>query len=292
MHIQIVKKYFLKILPYIVAFCFGILLYFIATKLNEDAKSLLINISSAFIAIPLLYLIYELTQQALKKRLNKEIFEYAKMHIDREFLNICHQLIKLIYPYEKQNKTFEGIKLLLNLSKDDLKREFKNNEYTGFQVLKNWYVSENKIQDLLDSSFILGKLSDDQIISIISVLKNVRTIQDLYRNIDNLFIMNNVSFEGYKVQSGLRMNPDNSEYPDRFLLLKELENNQYEVYDFGDFEKFKLPNLLLKCVVNPKYIILFSDVIYYTLTSINNWLNETGTEFLIDSRMYKFHKNG
>ena len=153
-------------------------------------------------------------------------------------------------------------------------------------------MSENKIQDLLDSSFILGKLSDDQIISIISVLKNVRTIQDLYRNIDNLFIMNNVSFEGYKVQSGLRMNPDNSEYPDRFLLLKELENNQYEVYDFGDFEKFKLPNLLLKCVVNPKYIILFSDVIYYTLTSINNWLNETGTEFLIDSRMYKFHKNG
>ena len=142
-------KYLLKILPYIFAFCFGLVLYLIATKLNEEAKSLLINISSAFVAIPLLYLIYELTQQASKKRLNKEIFEYAKMHIDREILNICHQLIKLIYPYERQNKSFEGIKLLLNLSKDDIKREFENNEYVGFQVQKNWYFSENKIQELL-----------------------------------------------------------------------------------------------------------------------------------------------
>ncbi|MHA1414563.1 MAG: hypothetical protein ACTSO4_18350 [Promethearchaeota archaeon] len=284
------KKYLLKLFPYILAFCFGLLLYVIAPKLNEEAKSLLINISSAFIAIPLLYLIYDLTLQASKKRLNKEIFEYAKMRIDREFLNICHQLIKLIYPYEKQNKSFEGIRLLLNLSKDEIIKEFKNNKYIGFQVLKNWYVSENNIQNLLDSSFILGRLSDGQIISIINVLKNIRTLQDIYSNIYDLYTMSNDSVKGFKIQSGIKINPEKSEYPDRYLLLKSIENDQYIVYDFGDFEKFKLPNLLLKCFVNPKYISLFSDTIYDTLTGINNWLNITGNEFLIDTRMYKFHK--
>ena len=102
--------------------------------------------------------------------------------------------------------------------------------------------------------------------------------------------MSDVVVKGFKVQSGIKINPDNSEYNDRYLLLKVLENNQYQVYDFGDFEKFKMPNLLFKCTVNPKYIFLFSDVIYDTLISINNWLNETGTEFLIDKRMYKSYK--
>jgi len=262
----------------------------LAVKLDEDTKSLLINISSAFIAIPLLYLIYELTRQASTKRLNKEIFEYAKMHIDREFLNICHHLIKIIYPYEKQNKTFEGIKILLNLPKDEIIDEFRNNRYVGFQVLKNWYVSENKLQILLDSSLILGKLSDDQIISIINVLKNVRAIQDMYRDIDNLFIITSDKIQGFKVENGLKIDSDNIEYPDRYLLLKELGNNQYQVYDFGDFEKFKLSNLLFQCSVNPKYISSFSELIDDTLKGINDWLNKTGTEFLVDSRMYKFRR--
>ncbi|MDQ7815872.1 MAG: hypothetical protein RDU14_02520 [Melioribacteraceae bacterium] len=285
------KKVILKILPYLMSFAFGLVLYVIAIKLSEDAKSLFINISSAFISIPLLYLIYELTQQASKKKLNKEIFEYAKMNIDKEFLNICHQIIKLIYPYERQNKSFEGIKVLLNVTMNDIKNEFEKSKYVGFQVLKNWYVNENKIQKLIDSTFILGKLSDDQVISIIDVLKNVRAIQNLYRDIDDLFVFSEDKIKGFKIESGLKINSENSEYPDRILLLKEIANNQFQVFDYGDFEKFKTPKLLLQCELNPKYVNLFSEVVYDTLTSINYWLDETGIEFLIDTRMYKIHKN-
>lgn len=282
----------LKILPYFIAFIFGLTLYFIAIYSDDNLKSLLINISSAFIAIPLLYLIYDLVHQASRKRLNKEVFEYAKMQIDREFMNICHQLVKLIYPYEKQNKSFEGINKLLNLSKDDIINEFKTNNYFGFQVLKNWYVSERKIQDMLDSSFILGKLNDDQIIAIIDVLKNVRSVQDVYRNIDDLFLMSSSKIEGFKIQSGSKMSASNSEYPDRYLLLKELGNEEYQVFDFGDFENFKLSKLLLECNLNPKHMLLLSATIYQTLKSINCWLDNTGLEFLIDMRMYKFRKAG
>lgn len=284
------KKYLLKILPYLLAFFFGLLLYIIAVNFNEDAKALFINISSAFIAIPLLYLIYELTQEASKKKLNREIIDYAKVNIDRELLTICHQLIKLIYPYEVQNKSLEGIKLLLNLTKEDIKKELENNEYIGFQVLKNWFISKDKIQNLLNSSFIIGKLNDDLIISIIMILKDIRAIKNLYSNNDTLYKFKNYKVEGFKIVSGLNDNPESLQYLDKYLLLKELGNSQYQVYDFGNFEKFKLSKLLLKCVVNTEYISLFSDLIYDVLKSIKSWVNGFGGEFLIDTRMYKFRK--
>ena len=111
------KKLSLKILQYLIAFLFGSLLFILANLLDDNLKSLLINISSAFIAIPLLYLIYDSIHQASRKKLNKEVFEYAKMQIDRELMNICHQFVKLIYPYDKQNKSFDGIAKLLNMAK-------------------------------------------------------------------------------------------------------------------------------------------------------------------------------
>jgi len=284
------KRISLKILPYLIAFIFGLILFTFAINLDENLKSLLINISSAFIAIPLLYLIYDLVHQASRNKLNKEVFEYAKMQIDREFMNICHQFVKLIYPYDKQNKSFDGIKKLLNLGKDEIANEFNSNTYFGFQVLKNWFVSETKIQNMLDSSFILSKLDDDQIIAIINVLKNVRSVQDIYRNIDDLFLIGDSKIKGFKIQSGSQISEQNTEYPDRYLLLRELDKEQYQVFDFGDFEKYKLSKLLLECNLNPKYINLLSESIFETLKSIDNWLEYTGSEFLIDMRMYKFRK--
>ncbi len=284
------KKLSLKILPYFISLTFGLILFTISINSDDNLKSLLINISSAFIAIPLLYLIYDLVHQASRKKLNKEVFEYAKMQIDRELINISHQFVKLIYPYDKQNKSFDGITKLLNLGKDEIANEFISNTYLGFQVLKNWYVSETKIQNMLDSSFILSKLDDDQIIAIINVLKNVRSVQDIYRNIDELFLMSDTKIKGFKVQSGSQLSEQNSEYPDRYLLLRELDKEQHQVFDFGDFEQFKLSKLLLECNLNPKYINLLSESIFETLKSINNWLEYTGSEFLIDMRMYKFRK--
>lgn len=284
------KRYFLKIIPYLFALCFGLILYYVAIKSEENIRSLFINIASVFIAIPLLFIIYELIQKYSKRKLNKEIFDFAKLQIDIEFMGMCHQLIKLIYPYEKQNNTFKGINNLLNLTSNDIKNEMSNDKYFAFQSLKNWYINEKNIQDLLNNSFIINKLNDDQIISIINVLKNVRSLQNIYRNINDLYIISDNKIDGFTIQSGLEMNPDNSKYPDRFLLLKNLEDDKYQVFDFGDFEKFKVSKLLFECSVNPKYIDLLSTSIYDTLQSINKWLEYTGFEFIIDTRMYKIRR--
>lgn len=284
------KKRILKIIPYFLSFCFGIMIFIISFDKNEYIKSLLLNISASFIALPLLYMVYELTKKVSKKRLNKEIFEYAKMQIDRELLNICHQLIKLIYPYEKQNNSFEGINKLLELNDQNLKNEFAINRYLGFQVLKNWYVTEQKIQNLLDSSFIINKLNDDQVIAIINILKNIRFIQDINRNINNLYVTNDIPTKEYIVQNGIELNKDNVKYPDRYLLLKKIDNEKFQVFDFGDFEKYKIKDLLKMYRLDPKYLNMMCEAIITLNTSIKEWLKETESEILVDTRMYKIKK--
>ena len=81
-------RLFLKIWPYTAALVTGYLLYIVGNNMVGDAKGLVHNIAAAFVAIPCLYVIYELAQRFSQKRLNKEIFEYGKMLIDRETLSL------------------------------------------------------------------------------------------------------------------------------------------------------------------------------------------------------------
>ena len=57
-----IAKLLLRIAPYSACLIAGLVLYVIGTKLAEDLKALVLNIAAAFVAIPLLYLIYDVTQ--------------------------------------------------------------------------------------------------------------------------------------------------------------------------------------------------------------------------------------
>ena len=96
-------KLLLHIAPYSACLIVGLVLYVVGTKLAENLKALLLNIAAAFVAIPFLYLIYEVTQKASQKKLNKELFDYAKMQIDREILSVINQLAKIVHPYEARD---------------------------------------------------------------------------------------------------------------------------------------------------------------------------------------------
>ncbi len=113
-----ITKILLHLTPYGACLIAGLILYAIGTGLSEDLKALVLNITAAFVAIPFLYLIYELTRKASQKRLNKELFDYAKMQIDREVLSIVNQLMKLVYSYEARESSFRGISSFLSTNKN------------------------------------------------------------------------------------------------------------------------------------------------------------------------------
>lgn len=279
------KKVLLKSLPYLAAIITGGIFYFLANKM-DPYYDLLINISATFFAIPLLYLFYETAKSFSHKRLNREIFDYAKMQIDRELLSILNQLQKIVYTLDKKDFSNRAINKFLSFQKDEIESQIKQNKYLGFQIFKNWETSEKGLHEILKNPFILEKLEDEQIISIINKLKRLRYLESVQK-IDVLYIDTEERAEGYEIQNGIEINPENNKFPNRWLLLKHLDKDKFIVWDFGDIPKYNLKKCLNYYEINSKQLEAYSAVIFELLKDINGWLDVTGKEFVIDTKMFR-----
>jgi len=281
------KKIVLKVIPYATCIIVGFLLFAWSLSLKENWKGLLINIAAALLAIPLLYLFYEIARDVSHRKLNKELFDYAKMQVDKEVLSVLNHLSKMIHKYEDKDFSSAGINKLLSLTKIDLATHVKNNEYIGFQILKGWELNEEAFGDILKNPFILSRLDDEQIISIFALLRGLRSYDLLFKKADVIFEKTDKTMVGYKVVKGEDLNPENAKYKDRFLLLKDLGEGKYQVADFGDFQKFNQDDLLKTFVVEEPAIDYLTSIIGETLSDINNWLTLTGGEFVVDTKMFR-----
>lgn len=280
------KKVLLKSLPYLAAIFTGGIFYFLANKMAPNYYDLLINISAAFFAIPLLYLFYETAKSFSHKQLNREIFDYAKMQIDRELLSILNQLQKIVYALDKKDFSNNEINKFLSYQKNEIDSQIKQNKYLGFQIFKNWEISERGLHEILKNPFVLEKLEDKQIISIITILKSLRYLE-FVQKIDALYIDTKETAQGYKIQSGTEINPENNKFPNRNLLLKRLDEDKFIVCDFGDIPKNNLEKCLNYYEINPKLLEAYSAAIFELLKDINDWLDVTGKEFVIDTKMFR-----
>lgn len=280
------KKIILKIIPYIASLLSGSLFFIISQYFESNLKNLLINISAAFFAIPFLYLFYQLTKEVSKKKLNKEIFDYAKMQIDSEILSILNHLMRMVYSLEKADYSLDGIGNFLSYKRDDIKLKILNNKYLGFQIFKTWKVKEDNLHEILKNPYILNKLKDEEIISIILLIKNLRYLQG-FSGIDDLYIKTGKKSKSYKIKHGLEINSENKKFENRYILLKKLGKGGFRVSGFGDFSKYDADKLLFEYKVNENYTEELVDAIYDLIKEINKWLNLTGKEFLIDTTVFR-----
>lgn len=282
-----IKEYCLKALPYFVCIIASYTFFLLSKNLNSDIKSLMLAIAGSFLSIPVLYLIYELSKKFSQKRLNKELFDYSKMQIDRNILSIINQLMKLVQPYKKVSLSSENVRNFLFQSRDKLITTVKTNEYLGFQVFKNWSITEKNITKILENPFILRQLGNDQVIAIIDLSKRIRTFDFMLINIENLYTSTRENAKGYKIESGKNFNEQNTKYPDRYLLLKNLGGNKYQVRDFGDFAAYQTEKLLQIYKINDKYLDYFVTALFGLINSIKHWVELTGYGFLIDAKMFR-----
>ena len=147
-------------------------------------------------------MIYELVQQSSQKKLNRELFDYAKMQVDREILSIAHQLTKIVQSYEKQDSSFNEVVNFLSQDKEQIRELLEKNDYLGFQVFKNWSISEKHICGILENPFILRRLENEQSICIIALLKEIRSFDAVQKGVADLYEVTNKKADGYKIQVG------------------------------------------------------------------------------------------
>jgi len=283
------KKHLLKSIPYISSIIGGIIFYLISILLENDIKNIFLGISSTLFTIPIIILFYDILKALTDKKLNHKIYDYAKIQVDTVVLSILNQLIKIVYPIEKKEFSFKGITEFLSIKKKTLKTILNENYYFGFQIFKTWEINEKNLHDLLKNTFILDKLSNEQIISMISLIKSIRKLESILKN-SNLYVKSIKAINGLKIVKGTDLNKNNTQFPDRYLLLKYLSEDKFIVMDFGDFKKYNLEKLSEVYEIDKNKLDQLHQPIGFLLTDINNWLTNTNNEFLIDTK--EFRMNG
>jgi hypothetical protein len=281
------KKIVLKIIPYFSAVFTGVVIYIFAIKVNGKLSDLLVNISATFFAIPLLVLFYDLLKRNSDKKMNIEIDDYVKLLVDRQVLSATNQISKLIYPLEQREFTFKNISKIIQFNEVEIGNEITNKKYLGFQVFKNWEITNMEINELLRNSLIANKIENEKIIVIIRILKGIKALETVLGN-QFLYIETDEKIEGYKIDKGYP-NSDNF-LPDRYMLLKHLNDDKYQVCDFGDIKKYNLDKCLKSYVVNDKYKKGLVNSIFSLLDTLNEWVKITGNEIIIDQDMFRVRR--
>jgi len=284
-----IKRKLLRALPYLASILAGLLFWFIGLRLGQDIRSLFIAVAAAFFAIPLIYLFYQRAYNLSQKRLNKEVFDYAKMQIDRDILSIINQLQKMVYPLQEKDFSPAGVSRFLALGRNDLKEILSKNEYLGFQVFKKWEVSEQNLHNTLENSYMLKSLENEQIISIISIIKSLRYLESIQKY-DEAYIRTGQKAASYRIVAGRELSEENIQFPDRYLLLKDLDDNKFLVADFGDFALYDEDQLLQVFVISQKLLEIYSIAIFDLITEINVWLDLTGEEFIVNTKMFRLRR--
>lgn len=281
-----VKKIILKVIPYLVSLILGISLFILSYTFDNAVKGLFLNLSAAFFAVPLLFLGYEIVKTFSNRKLNKEINDYIKVQVDTEILSILTKIMKIIYEYTSCDFSSNGIRNFLNLEIDNIRYLLQNRKFLGFQVYKNWTANETALLKLIENNFISNRLDNEWAISIIRMIKNIRSIEQLYNHFE-IFEPTGQKSDKHEVFHGVEINEKNVQYPERYILIKKTKNVKGIVLDVGDFDEYRAKYLLDYFIINNDYLedlcYEFTDIV----KEIENWLKLTGYEFLIDPKMFR-----
>lgn len=265
----------------------GIALYFLASKAVNNANSILINLSATLLAVPLIYMFYQIFVRISERKLSKEIRDYSKMLVDTEILSVLNQLGKFLYPSYEFQLNPKSVKNICELKKDDLKKTFSKGEYLGFKVKKNWEHSIESVSGKIQNNQIINRMDSDLLCIIISFLQSIHSFELFIKRMDYLEKTEKKAAD-YKIICGNQLNPiENNELPDRLILLKKIDGEKGVVIDFGDFKKYQAFDLLNYYRIKKEYTDYLAEIINNIIVVINEWISSSGYEFIIDENLFK-----
>lgn len=212
--------------------------------------------------------------------------EFIKVQIDTQILTIIRHLFRIFYGY-KVLISFERINKFLNMNDTEFYDILVSNSFLGFFVFKDWEINKRNIKELAEKSLssnyqnieysnIIIELS--RWVGSFNKFNKLRSTPDLFECIED------VNDKKLKAVAGISVNPKNAKFPDRFMLLFEVENGKYIVIDFGDFiEKPKIEGLIKSYKLNKKYVKSYSKYISDFISIVEKWLDKSNNTFLIDN---------
>lgn len=276
------KRIFWKTVPYFSLLISTALFAWFAflTLANAFWGNWFLSISANLISVLLIYFLYEIIKSKSEKELKKEISGYARSYIDGDVLSILHALSKLVYGTERGSSLSETLQLS-KLDVETLRKLLEDRKFLGFQLLKSWSYTYTYFSKIIENNFVISRLEDEQILIVLKIKNALYQIEHFFTDRNN-FIVNEKKVVGYKVANGSDLNPENLQYPNRFLFLRDLGNEKYVVEDFGDFQSKDVESLLQTFTIKKDKINLGADYLFNLLYLIQKWLKLAENELRLN----------
>ena len=277
------REIYYKIIPFLSSLLLGILFLVFSFYLNNKFQNFVQGISASLIAIPFVFLGYGCVRHISQKHLKHELFEFAKMQIDTELIGILHNFYKIFFSLESKIDT-DLLERMIHIKRNALYSHLSSHEFLGFQINKSFRIRLSKIDTILHNGYFLKYVDDDQIIALIRLYRTLNAWNALLSQLhEECFYCSGKSTDEYQIVSS-------SEKCNRLILLKKRDETTGVVCDFRDFENFDDEKLLCFYKIKPDFLQLFTNYIVELFENINDWIELTGKEFLMNPQEFRFRR--
>lgn len=212
-----------------------------------------------------------------------KIDDYIKQKVDTEILTIAGHLGKLLFGYKGKSAP-EMLQLVTNLTNEEIEKNIKAQKLIGFQIFKNFQIHEKKFREIADSAISSVHQNREMARPLVELVSWVSRYDALNspRNKDTWFKEINESSIDYKIVPPSKM-AKNDDLPNRYILLKKIDEEKGVVTDFGDFTYLqRIQSLLNYYELNEENVATLISIIRHFIDAVDDWLNLTNGEIIID----------
>lgn len=271
--INTLKSANLKLLPFFSSILFGITILFASfLSSNSTLTNVLVNISSSFLSIPLIFLFYDWVKLYSTKKLQASV-NYSTLDEINILIkySVCNY-IDLVYGSQKILVDSERIQNL-NLSLIEITKRVSRAQYLGFirqRSLGHYLYVLNKI---LNNNFTIKYLDDDTVEYIVELKILLTKIHNFQENSYNFTVDDGGIFK-HKEFTVKPINP----LSDIYVLLKE--DNDKTVHTLIGFSKItdyqytSLPQgFLVEYRIKDDRIIKYAEILKELADKLVYWTN-------------------
>ncbi len=214
--------------------------------------------------------------------LTDKTLDFLKKEIDREILGIISHFVKFVNKANFKPDFFRSIQDFSNYTHEEIYKLLENKKVLGFYVFKSFHEYEKKIHDFVNQAMSSQYFNKEILNSLIDIYEwfsaydSTRT-----RYFSKLLIKLEEKEEGLFVIHSSKVAHGN-EYPDRYLLMKKINDKHSQIYNFGDFYPGNTSSLTNYYNFNKEYLCKYVDIIQMLINFINKWIELSNNEIIID----------
>lgn len=236
----------------------------------------------------LVKIVKESIEQTLKNNPPERIINpEIKKEIDTELLSTLNHIKKFLFSEKQIPFAFPIVKELLQIDSEYIKKKLKDKKLLGFHVLKNWGETEKTFTQVLENPISKLALKDEISQKIVKLIWKIKGLDKIFSN-TYLYEESGQISTSFKVKSGIEFNPENTEFPDRYVLLRIMDEKHATVEDHGDFTpNITRKDMLREYVVKDKSIEYLCSSILDVIKEMNEWIEMTDNEIIIEEAMFK-----